>query len=645
LAKSEPILHKNKVAIIGNPNVGKSALFNHITKSYSLVSNFPYTTIAVSRAFISIGGNQFEIIDTPGIMSLNIQSEDGLVTSNILIREHPEIIILCLDTNNFKRSLLLVCQIFELNIPVIVCLNIVDESRQKGITIRREKLEELLGVPVVETVATEGRGIRELLKQLQKSIIPGKQVQYKSFIEKGIVELLHCFPLDSKPSLAIIMLLLQQDPEIEKFIQSKYGPEISTKVSTIAEGIQKLTGKPLTRIILEARDRWAEKIVQDTTERQLALVGRVGEIVGAWCRHPLLGWVVLLGIIYGTYLIVGRVGSEILATYFDEKIFAPINSTIGKFIPWDFAREFAVGDFGILTTGLANAIGTVMPILALFFLILNFLEDSGYIANLCVLTNRLFQRVGLSGKAILPIVLGFGCKTMATLTTKILESKKERQIAIFLIAFAIPCSPLIGVNLAILALFPFKAFLIVFGILLATEIIAGLSLNKILKEDIVTDFILEIPPIRFPSFKNLMIKTYHRTKWFLVEAVPLFMIGAFFLFLLDKLYVLQAIKKFIFPVIVSFLNLPIVLVDAFLLSLARKEAGAVILLDLAKNDQLDYIQALVGIIVVTCFFPCFANTMSMIKVLGLKSALVMTLVIAVFSVIIGGIVNLILRTL
>ena len=171
MSKQSSLLHKNKIAIVGNPNVGKSALFNQITASYSLVSNFPYTTITVSRAAITVGGVNFEVIDTPGIMSLDGQSEDGIITRDILIKEHPELVVLCMNANTIRTSLVLASQIFEMNVPVIICLNMVDESSQKGIRVHRQTLEDLLGVPVVETVATEGRGVTKLVKLLQKHVI------------------------------------------------------------------------------------------------------------------------------------------------------------------------------------------------------------------------------------------------------------------------------------------------------------------------------------------------------------------------------------------------------------------------------------------------------------------------------------------
>lgn len=639
------VLHKNKVAIVGNPNVGKSAIFNQLTGSYSLVANFPHTTISVSRAEVVIGGEKLELIDTPGIMSLNIQSEDGLVTRDILLKENPELIILCLDATNMKRSLLLASQIFELTVPLVLCLNFIDEARQKGIAVDREKLERMLGVPVVETVASEGRGIKELVRQFPRAAVPTAQVRYKALIERGKERIASCFPADARPSAAIELMLLQHDEGIEKLVRPRYGKEIADAVQRTAARVQSLTEQPLERMIFDERNRWAQHIADVAIEQHPVSWGKPGEVIGALCRHWFAGWIILAAIIYLTYFLVGHVGANILAPVIEEQIFSPINSAIGSMIPWKLGREFAVGDYGILTTGLANAVGTVLPILTMFFLLLNFLEDCGYIPNLCILSNRVFKTLGLSGQAILPIILGFGCKTMATLATRILMSKKERYIAIFLIAFAIPCSSQLGINLAILALFPFVSFLIVFGVLAAVEIAAGLSLNLLIKEESVTDFIMEIPPIRLPNIKNLLIKTYYRLKWFLIEAVPLFIVGAFVLFLMDKLYILEMVRRGVFPVIVTWLNLPIKTVDAFILCLARHEAGAVILMNMVMQHQIDHIQTVVSIIVLTCFVPCFANIMAMIKELGIRSALTMVVIITVISIILGGVVNYVLRAL
>ena len=643
MSRSNTAQHKKKVAIVGNPNVGKSTLFNQLTKAYSLVANFPYTTITVARADIAIAGVTLEIIDTPGILALDMLSEDGMVTREILLQEHPELIILCLDTNNLQRSLILASQIFELGVPIIVCLNMIDESQLKGIHLNREKLEQLLGVPVVETVASEGHGIKQLLKKIPQAVTPPEKIKYVAGVENAVRAVARCFPSEVTLPRAVALLLLQQDQAIERYLRETFGAARAAQAGEIAENARHRIRQPLARLILEKRTRWAERISREVVRTRDHAPNRTGEIIGSLSRHPVWGWFMVGIIIYGTYFIVGTVGAGMIVPLLEQRIFVPLNSALGGMIPWEPAREFMVGPYGILTTGVANAVGTVLPILTLFFLVLNFLEDVGYIANLCVLSNRLFHRVGLSGKAVLPIILGFGCKTMATLTTKILDSRKERYIAIFLIAFAIPCAPLIGINLAILSCYRFSAFLTVLGVLAVMEIVSGLLLNRIIKQDTASDFILEIPPVRLPILKNLVTKTYFRIKWFLVEAVPLFMAGSCILFALDKLQILTLIKRLIFPVIASFLNLPVQVVDAFLLSLTRKEAGAVILLNLAQSHQLDPVQAIVGTIVLTCFFPCFANIMTMVKELGAKSALFMLLVISAFSVIIGGAVNYILR--
>lgn len=639
----EQKLHVNKIAIVGNPNVGKSSLFNKLTRTYSLVANLPHTTIDVQRASVVVDGMHYEIIDTPGMQALDGQSEDGLTSRAILLEEHPEIIILCMDANNMNRSLLLASQIIELEIPLMVCLNFTDESRHKGIAISRKKIEQLLGVPVIETVASEGRGVKELLKALPQAAVPGKKVHYKHFIEEGINALSHCFPAGNIPADGILLLLLARAHGIEKFIRLQYGLPILERVRQSVAKVRTRTNKDIARLLFEERNRWAEGMAREIMETQPLLSGRYGDMFGRLARHPVWGWFVLFGVLCMTYVLVGRIGIDILVPFFEQVVFAPINSAIAEAVPWEWLRDFLVGRYGILTTGLENALGTVLPILAMFFIILNVLEDTGYIANLCVLSNRLFQRLGLSGKAILPIVLGFGCRTMATLTTRVLDSRKERTIAVFLISFAIPCAPLLGVNLAILAMLPFTAFLIVFGILVFMEVLAGIALNRILTGTRDTDFIMEIPPVRLPHFKSLAVKTYYRLKWFAIEAVPLFMAGAVILYVIDLLQVLDLIKKIIAPVVVTYLDLPLSMVDVFLLCLLRLEAGAVVVLKMAQHQELDPAQIIVSIIVMTGFVPCFANTMAIIKELGLKTALWMVLAITASAFIIGGAVNFILR--
>ena len=640
---SQDFFHKNKIAIVGHSNVGKSSLFNYLTKDYSIVANYPYTTVKIARGEITIKGKAFEIIDTPGIHSLEIQSEDEIVTRDVLIKEHPEYIIQCIDATNIKTSLLLTSELIELNIPLIICLNNMDGAMQKGILVDSNKLSDLTGVPVIETIATEGKGLSELTKSILKTGPAKNRFKHRDFIEKDLEKVSRYFPSENLPSSAVLLLILLEDRNIEEWVRKQYGESIYQDVKNLTRFMRTSNPIPLTRVVFKEEDEWAERIANAVTGRSKIISTRLLEKCGEMTRHPIYGWPILGAIIYLTYLLIGKLGAVVIVDYINAQLFDPCTEFIGSVIPWEFWRDFMVGEYGVFTMGLANALGTVLPILALFFLILNTLEDTGYLPNLCILSNRFFRKVGLSGKSILPIVLGFGCKTVATLATRILDSRKERYIAIFMIAFAIPCSAQLGVNIAILAFFPFSAFILVFGVLALVEIIAGISLNKIIKEETPTDFILEIPPVRLPNIKHLLLKTYYRLKWFVVEAVPLFILGALLLFFMDRLLILKVIEKLLSPVIVSFLGLPIKCVEAFMLCIARHEAGAVILMKLVKAGQLDYIQACVSIIIVTCFVPCFANVMAMIKELGAKSALLMTLIITVSSILIGGSVNYLLR--
>ncbi len=636
---SHTAVHKDKIVIVGNSNVGKSSLFNHLTREYSIVANYPYTTIEIARGTLAIGGRQFELIDTPGIYSLEIQSADEIVTRDILIKEHPECVIQCIDAANLKTSLLLTSQLLELATPLIICLNNVDGAGKKGIEIDSIELSRSLGVPVIETVASEGKGLPDLRRAILDTKYPSNGFKHTEFIQGHLEKIARHFPDHNRPPSALVLLLLLGDALIEEWVQKYYGEAICRNATNEARAIRASVTTPLGRIVFNRRNEWSNGIVRLVSGTTALTASRLLERFGALARHPVYGWLILAGIVYVTYLLVGKLGAIVLVPAINEHFFNPLTSFIGSLVPFAFWRDFLVGDYGILTLGFANAVGTVIPILALFFFVLNTLEDIGYLPNLCILSNRFFQQIGLSGKSVLPIILGFGCKTAATLTTRILDSKKERYIAIFLIAFAIPCSAQLGINIAVLAFFPISAFIFVFGVLAVVEIIAGVILNKGIQEETRTDFILEIPVIRVPTVKNLLLKTYYRLKWFAVETVPLFVLGALVLFVMERLLILDLLKAFLSPVVVSFLGLPVKCVEVFLLCIARREAGAVILLQLLKAGQIDYVQACVGTITISLFMPCFANVMAMIKELGWKAALLMVLVITGSSILIGGLIN------
>jgi ferrous iron transport protein B len=293
--------------------------------------------------------------------------------------------------------------------------------------------------------------------------------------------------------------------------------------------------------------------------------------------------------------------------------------------------------------GVMNAIVTVVPILLVFFLMINFLEDVGYLPNLSVLTNRTLGYFGLTGKAILPITLGFGCNTMATLTSRMLETKKERIILSFLIALGVPCSVQLGVMLAIMATAPFSALLTVFGAVAATQIVCGTIINRWIPTKKTSDFILELPDFHLPSLRNIVRKTYFRIKTFLEEALPMFVVAAAMMFVLDKTGLLAVIKTVLRPIVTGFLSLPDKVTEVFILVLSRREVGAVYFKDMYEAAEVDYYQTVVGLIVMTLFIPCLSNTMVMIKELGLRWASAINISIILIAILVGGLVNSLIR--
>ena len=311
-------------------------------------------------------------------------------------------------------------------------------------------------------------------------------------------------------------------------------------------------------------------------------------------------------------------------------------------IPVKSVQEFLVGPYGVVTMALTYALAIVFPIITAFFIFFSLLEDSGYLPRLAILLNRTFRLIGLSGKAIIPMVLGLGCDTMATMTTRTLETRKERIIATLLLALAIPCSAQLGVILGMLGGLSAKATLIWLGVVIAIFLLVGFLAARIIPGQ-SSDFILEIPPLRWPKLGNILIKTLARLEWYLREAVPLFILGTILLFVLDKFYALKVIEKLASPLVVGFLGLPSKATEAFLIGFLRRDYGAAGLFALAKAGQLNPNQIVVSLVTITLFVPCIAQFMVMIKERGLKVALWITGFVFPFAFLVGGVLNFVLN--
>jgi ferrous iron transport protein B len=307
-------------------------------------------------------------------------------------------------------------------------------------------------------------------------------------------------------------------------------------------------------------------------------------------------------------------------------------------VPGAFVRDLFAGEYGLITMGLSYGLAIVLPIVAVFFTVFALLEDSGYLPRLAVMSDRVFRLMGLNGKAVLPMILGLGCDTMATLTTRILPTRKERALVTLLLALGVPCSAQLGVVLAMLGSMAPLGTLIWGVVVMGTLFGVGWAAAKVMPGR-TSDFLLEVPPIRVPSVGNILIKTAARTEWYLREAVPLFILGTLLLFVLDRAGVLPTIEAASRPLVVGFLGLPEKAADAFLIGFLRRDYGAAGFFVLRQQGLLDGVQALVSLVVITLFVPCIAQFFVMIKERGLRAALAIGAVIVVITLSVGGTLN------
>ena len=575
-ARTPPVLrlraHPLKIALVGNPTVGKSVFFGRLTGRYATVSNYPGTTVTITSGRALVGAEVCDVIDTPGVNALEgILSEDERITRKLLSEGGAELVIQVADARNLRRALLLTSQLADLGVPMILVLNMLDEAHARGVSVDARRLSEHLGIPVIEAVAPEGRGIAELRNAL---------------------------PLAALPRAAR------------------------------AEG----------------RDHFAWADVTAARYRQISAIslGRFQEWLGRAVREPLTGLPILAVVLYLTYLFVGVFGAQTLVGTLEDGMFNglinPAARSLFGHVPIALVRDFFVGDYGLVTMGLTYAIAIVLPVVTTFFLVFGFLEDSGYIPRLAIFSDRLFRAMGLNGKAVLPMVLGLGCDTMATMTTRILGTPKERLIAITLLALGVPCSAQLATIMGILGGISVWALLLLFGVVLAQMVFVGFLAARALPGD-RSDFILELPPLRLPRMKNLLTKTLLRVRWYLGEAVPLFLIGTALLFVLDRVGLLAALSRAARPIVTGALGLPANAAQVFVMGFLRRDYGAAGLFRMAQDGELSGAQAVVALTVMTLFVPCVANLLMIIKERGVKTGIAILAAVTVIAIGTGAAVN------
>lgn len=627
-----------KVALVGNPNVGKSLFFNHLSGMYVDVSNFPGTTISITKGKYK----DYEIYDTPGIYSVSSFSDEEKVARDIILS--ADIALNVVNSLHLERDLFLTMQLIEMGKKVVVLLNFTDELKKRKIKIDVKRLSEELGVEVIETSAIKKIGF-DKLEYAIKSARTGK-------VPNDLHALLH-ESLNRVGSQAEALMILEGD----EYVSSKHG-------------VKAESAEQREKIYIDRRNR--VNAIVSLAETEDSKTGEFFNFLGRLTINPLSGLPILAGVIYIVYLFVGEFVSQRVVNYTEnflgKKQFeyhvktlvafysaADINAALydhkGKlkskeefvfpdgidlqspeyarikkiasdpyseidFIFHNSIVRLFFGEFGVLTMTITYLFFLLLPLVLSFYLVMALLEDSGYLPRLAAMLDRAFNLIGLNGRAIIPLVLGFGCVTMANITVRLLNSEKEKTIAMSILQFVIPCSAQLGVIAVLMSgagLYPFIVYL---STIIIVFFLLTIFLNLILKGG-ATPLLIDLPHMRFPKLDNVLKKTFFRAYGFMKEAGGWFFVGAFAIGLMEITGALYFFQTLLEPLTVYWLKLPRESANAFIMGMVRRDFGSAGLFDL----HLEPMQIAAALITITLFVPCIAAFVVMLKERGWKEGL------------------------
>lgn len=596
-------MKSKKLVLVGNPNVGKSVFFNHLTGIYVDVSNFPGTTVDISTGKYK----DYIVMDTPGIYGVSSFNEEETVARDVIL--DADIILNIVDSVHLDRDLFLTKQLIDMGKPVIVGLNMMDELQKNGIEIDVKMLEELLGVPVIQTAAAKRMGMEEISESLKQARKGNRDSKLAGMIKEMAI---------SSGSEAEALLILEDD----EIIADRHG----IKAPGLRDGIY-----------LDRR-RAVEDIV-DKVLKESSRGASFGVMLGRWMLNPVTGIPLLAVTLYVMYEIIGIFVAGTIVGFTEETlmegIYKPfIMSVLSPALSESsFIGSVLIGEFGIFTMVPVYILGLLLPLIIGFYMLMAILEDSGYLPRIAALVDRMLISLGLNGKAIIPIILGFGCVTMATMTTRILGTKREKIIATILLGIAIPCSAQLGVIMGLVTKLDEVYVIIYSATIIAVFILTGTVLNKAMPGE-SSKLLIDLPAIRMPMLDNVFRKTFQKTIMFLKEAVPLFIYGAIFISIMQYTNALTYLQSAMSPITESLLRLPPETATAFIMGIIRRDFGAAGLTSIAMTQQ----QVLVSLIVMTLFVPCIAAIMVIFKERGIKHALAIWLGSFAVAFITGGII-------
>ncbi len=639
---------KLKIALAGNANVGKSVIFNQLTGLHQHIGNWPGKTVEKAEGTLHFKGYTIDIIDLPGIYSLSTFSLEEIVSREYIVEEKPDLVINIVDASALERNLFFTLQLMELETPLIIALNQIDMAEKKGIKIDLKRLEENLGVSVVPTIAIKGKGIYEMLEKsvevIEKGAVKPSAISYGEEIEERIrrlTEVLGKIRL-KYPARWTAIKLLEGDEQVKKEIYD-LNPEILQMAENLAREIEEIHGHPCPTVVVSERYEVAGKIAREVQQILPRIKPPLGERLHEVTTHRVLGYPIMILVVLGIFNVIFMLGgcmSGVLSGLFYG--YEPLFENLFGLNP---LKEIIWG--GIMEGVIAN-ISVALPYIIPFYLILYVLEDSGYLARAAFLTDTLMHKIGLHGKAFIPLMLGYGCNVPACLGCRIMETERERLLAGFVVTL-IPCAARTIVILGLVGSFlGLHWALTLYAIDFIIVFLLGKLAFKVLPGE-PTALIMEMPDYRLPHFKTVIKQTWFRLVEFLKISFPLIIVSGLIIKFAEIFNLLEPISRSLSPVTVTWLGLPEITGVTLIFGILRKELTLIILATLLGTtkfqEALTPLQMFVFTLVVMLYVPCIATIAACVKEFGWKKAIIISLLEIILAISVGGLAYRILATL
>lgn len=634
---------KGNYVIVGNMNVGKTTLFSRLRGAEVESVNIPGSTVSIRKGRMK--GQAATVYDTPGIHSIFSSNEDERVSRDVLLslrfQQERLGIILVADAKNLKHSIAIALQYAEYGLPMLFVVNMIDEAYSRGIEIDYPRLAEELGLEVVMTIAHEGIGLAELADVLPAISVPPQLLEYTAPVERFLVETEKLLRPATISARAIGLLLLCGDLGVEAYIERRCGGGMLSQLKDIAAAYRAEEPAAFEVALVNQYHREASRIAEVVQSVEPPSKNPFILNFGDWCTKLSTGIPIALVILTAIYLFVGTFGATFLVDALNvsifERLLIPWCEKLVAPIPSEFIRAMIMDpDFGILPSGVFLALGLVLPVIFCFYIAFGILDASGYLPRVSILLDRLFQRIGLNGKGVIPLLMGFSCVTMAILTTRVLATEKEKNIASFLLFLCVPCAPLVAVMLIILDKMPISATITVFGVIFLQVLIAGFLADKILPGG-RSPLILEIPAMRIPKPWPVLRMASRKSFFFMKEAVPVFVFASFVVFVFQRFGGLDIMEKMLGPMIKDVLGLPEKSIQVFIKTMIRRESGGAELEHLAH--AYTNLQLVVNMLVMVFLIPCLNAVMVLFKERGVRAASLILITVFFYAILVGSLVN------